>query len=222
MFCSKCGTQMSDDAVFCPKCGIRIQGGLQNNSQDENVNLKRKKNNIIVFIIIAAICLMCFGVLIAVIMLNTNSKNDKQSQIAESKTNEMNFNIISGVYTKMGWYQDLDDPHGHTVKLCKYCVEFFDDGSAIWWENVKLYETPQYYVCQYHYNEGDNDITLIISDGNERTIIISVYEDYIMLTGEGFKNDVFRKGTYDDITEAVSEISEDYISAEDYEYINDH
>ena len=29
MFCKKCGTEMSDDARFCPKCGYDTQAGAE-------------------------------------------------------------------------------------------------------------------------------------------------------------------------------------------------
>ncbi|MCL5680556.1 MAG: zinc ribbon domain-containing protein [Candidatus Thermoplasmatota archaeon] len=49
MFCRKCGSQIPDDSVFCPKCGAPQNGGSQTSSQspkpasDENEILKEMK-----------------------------------------------------------------------------------------------------------------------------------------------------------------------------------
>ena len=45
MFCSKCGTQLNEDAKFCNSCGERI-GAQENNANPINNNLSTMTNNI--------------------------------------------------------------------------------------------------------------------------------------------------------------------------------
>ncbi len=46
MFCKKCGTEMSDDARFCPKCGYDTQGGTdfvkEEKKEDNEIKLNVK------------------------------------------------------------------------------------------------------------------------------------------------------------------------------------
>ena len=38
MFCFKCGTQMEDEWVYCPKCGANVKNGNSASSQEKPVN----------------------------------------------------------------------------------------------------------------------------------------------------------------------------------------
>lgn len=46
MFCKKCGTEMSDDARFCPKCGYDTQGETVAQENTESVKEKIEDNEI--------------------------------------------------------------------------------------------------------------------------------------------------------------------------------
>ena len=37
-FCYKCGEQLNDEVVFCPKCGVKIDNAYSNNLNEEEVN----------------------------------------------------------------------------------------------------------------------------------------------------------------------------------------
>lgn len=39
MFCRNCGSELNDDAVFCPNCGVQTTGGNPNNANNPN-NIK--------------------------------------------------------------------------------------------------------------------------------------------------------------------------------------
>ena len=40
MFCSKCGEQLGEDVVFCPKCGTKsVTGGTTDNRQNSNQSI---------------------------------------------------------------------------------------------------------------------------------------------------------------------------------------
>lgn len=47
MFCQKCGNQIPDDAVFCPKCGVRQEVNSQGNAGDSNTQGKKEDGDTI-------------------------------------------------------------------------------------------------------------------------------------------------------------------------------
>lgn len=74
MFCSKCGTQLSDTAVFCNKCGNTIQ-------KSENHMVKEKYSSKIRIVLIGIVCiLICILVILAITknMSNTNEEENRK------------------------------------------------------------------------------------------------------------------------------------------------
>lgn len=101
MFCQKCGNELNEGAVFCPKCGFKVGGeNKSDNSQtsfcsevveksaislnDSTVKINRnsKKKNFKLFIIIA-VC-----ILVLIVMVKACSSCGSSSQTAPSPSQE--------------------------------------------------------------------------------------------------------------------------------------
>ena len=83
MFCSKCGTQLSDTAVFCNKCGNTIQ-------KSENNMVKEKYSFRIRIVLIGIVfILLCILVILAITknISNTNEEENRKGAVALAKNN---------------------------------------------------------------------------------------------------------------------------------------
>lgn len=80
MFCSECGSQLSEDAKFCPECGAEItsQNSVIKVGQVIQENISKKKKVSKLPIIIGAAILV-----VVVIVLNWNGKIDYVGTVAE-------------------------------------------------------------------------------------------------------------------------------------------
>ncbi|MBR4003478.1 MAG: zinc ribbon domain-containing protein [Clostridia bacterium] len=45
-FCYKCGEQLNDEAVFCPKCGVKLDGAYLNDDNNKSAHILTKRTNI--------------------------------------------------------------------------------------------------------------------------------------------------------------------------------
>ena len=96
MFCKYCGTEIAEDAAFCPKCGKANTTPPTQSSSDKN---NKVKNGISLKILIplAAIIVVLLGVLIAKIMNNNNDSQNKSvsSNKTSSNSEELSFDDIA-------------------------------------------------------------------------------------------------------------------------------
>lgn len=90
MYCRKCGNELRDDAVFCLECGTQIKQTA--NIGVENTEKKNKGNRKNVFILVVAFCVICIGVMLAVIIGSGKNplkdETDANEQIANSDLEE--------------------------------------------------------------------------------------------------------------------------------------
>ena len=84
-FCQKCGTQLSDDAVFCSSCGNRIPMNQSFNILETSGKNKGKRKNAVIAITMAALILLALVVGAVVIF---SGKNDKQEESFEGELTE--------------------------------------------------------------------------------------------------------------------------------------
>ncbi len=83
-YCKKCGNQLSDDAVFCSKCG---ENNISDeSSKNEDINPKKEKNKFLIPIISLAILLGLFPLFFYkdnLLVSYYNNKGDKESLEAQ-------------------------------------------------------------------------------------------------------------------------------------------
>ena len=65
-YCEKCGNQLLDEAIMCPKCGCAVAGKQPTKAQDEYAK-KQAKGAVM---IIAAIAIVIFVIVAAIIQYN--------------------------------------------------------------------------------------------------------------------------------------------------------
>ena len=64
-YCEKCGNQLFDEAVMCPKCGCNVAS--KQPSDEENENAKNQAKATVLFI--AAIAVVVIGILLVMMQL---------------------------------------------------------------------------------------------------------------------------------------------------------
>lgn len=117
---------------------------------------------------------------------------------ATDPTPETNNHYFTGVYylarTEKGLvsgYRDTD-----------YFVEFFDDGTAMWWDDPE-YSSSSFYTGDYTYN--DNRDCYMLKIENHSTYVVTKNEDTVTIMGGTFDNEVFKKSQYDNIVDAADD-----------------
>ncbi|MDO5783870.1 MAG: YARHG domain-containing protein [Eubacteriales bacterium] len=85
MYCNKCGAYMPDDAGFCPSCGARVQGQVQ--QVPVQTAPARGKNSVLIAAIAAVavvlvVCIVCFTVFMS------RSPSDSQLEAQQAATQQ--------------------------------------------------------------------------------------------------------------------------------------
>lgn len=81
MFCAKCGNQIDDAAVICPKCGVPVTG---KRSPDANVS-----NHMVLAVLTTIFCCLIGGIIAIIYASQVNTKlamGDIEGAKAASKT----------------------------------------------------------------------------------------------------------------------------------------
>lgn len=96
MICSKCGSPLNDGAVFCPKCGNRIENNTPNNVQNQHMmnnavvntvateNVKKKPKTWKVVLITVAATIVAGFVGLGLIVLGSKSTNTDAQRVGAS------------------------------------------------------------------------------------------------------------------------------------------
>ncbi len=101
MFCKRCGSQIADEAKFCPRCGEYL---LENGTAAHTADMSAVKNAFYKYkYVIIAVAVTIFGVIIGTMLVNAHKKNveEKEAEAMEellSKNNEkaeIAYDIIS-------------------------------------------------------------------------------------------------------------------------------
>ncbi len=66
-YCEKCGNELLDEAIMCPKCGCSVEGKQPSKQQDEHA----KSQATGAIMIIAAIALILGAIIAAIIQYNS-------------------------------------------------------------------------------------------------------------------------------------------------------
>lgn len=66
-YCAKCGNQLFDEAIMCPKCGCDVEGKQPPKAQNEYAKNQAKG----AILIIAAVAIIVFVIVAAVIQYNS-------------------------------------------------------------------------------------------------------------------------------------------------------
>lgn len=90
MFCKKCGKEIDNDCIFCPKCGAKQSISSPANSPNEDTVHEKQSSGIGTFFVISlVIILLVVCAIICVQYVQTNNSNSKSttrnSQSSENK-----------------------------------------------------------------------------------------------------------------------------------------
>ena len=113
MFCDNCGSQLRDEAAFCPKCGTAVKkelessessndppvsdyedgyAGTQTNKNENNKplsdDLNRKKKKIIIIVIVAVVLFLAIAIGVVIIVVNNakSAPNNNEPTTVENST----------------------------------------------------------------------------------------------------------------------------------------
>ncbi|MBQ8666319.1 MAG: zinc ribbon domain-containing protein [Lachnospiraceae bacterium] len=76
MYCYKCGKEIPDEAIFCPKCGASQQANEVSRGESDETSTKSANNNLIKLITFAASAL-CIGIICGLIFAGIRRRPDK-------------------------------------------------------------------------------------------------------------------------------------------------
>ncbi len=117
MYCTKCGTQIADNAKFCTSCGFKLTSQNQNNAPEENsynnqppgqtpIQPKKKlsKNTLI----LGVLCVVVIGVLVLVIGSIAETKDMRTAlKNNDAATIYNTYQLAIGDEKLIGKYEDL-------------------------------------------------------------------------------------------------------------------
>lgn len=99
MFCTRCGSNITDKAVFCPKCGANVSDGQMSvqeyGADNVCINVKKKRRNVIILFILV-VCLIATATLI-LFLYGNNANNKRNTEITEIENGVKADNFISDV-----------------------------------------------------------------------------------------------------------------------------
>ena len=85
MFCPKCGTENTEGAVYCSKCGLSLTAGNPINKQ----NTEKIPNHLVMAILITLFCCIPFGIVSIIYAVKTDSaKAAGNYELATSYSNK--------------------------------------------------------------------------------------------------------------------------------------
>ena len=107
-YCAKCGTQMSDDTVVCPKCHPEINNlSSQHQNQVTTIKNTNSKSNplILINIIISALTLIAVIVMhfIPLSINDTTNNNDNLNDNSNSHSNNVTSTCPASEYGNHNW-----------------------------------------------------------------------------------------------------------------------
>lgn len=179
MFCKKCGTEMANDAEFCPSCGEKTAAGAAVKAEQTAVAETDKATAIIIpektnkekkpipkKAIIAAGGLV--AVVLLVVVISSLFKGGAKEHLMYIKDNEL-VSVDSKKSNVVGDEVFEDEDNRFDIE---YYIEYSDDGKYVYY--------PQEFVGTYRY---DLYYSRVDKKDGEGTKIASNVSDYILLDG---------------------------------------
>lgn len=194
-YCANCGNQLDDNAKFCPMCGSKQPGSIQNiiideeNTTDDSIPVKDKKT-----ISVGKIALIITGIIVSLVSIsalahytnknsaNKNDNEDVNNNIVDSDTTtEINNEVTSENATSDK--DDTDDEEnqeiGEMVLVSEttyigedylgYSAEYVYDLNG---NNIQTYYATSLSKDYYYYTEE-----YITYDGNKNMLTSKTYDE---------------------------------------------
>lgn len=159
MFCSKCGSQIPDDSLFCNSCGHQINAAHPSSANEEKTRKKEKRKKKInkLAIIIPSSAVLCIALILSTIFVFipliecSIARNQALTLIEEGNYIEAH-NVLYNVEENIGFDNELYD-----TCYVKGTEKLLEEGKII--EALSFFE-------KYHYshNYGLYDISNIIQN----------------------------------------------------------
>lgn len=158
-YCSKCGTEVSDDTRYCPKCGEMIQTtGNQGNGYNNDGN---KKLLIVLASVFAVVVVVCIAVVLIIV-----TRDNQHGSIDTASTIVANGSTASSYTTEESRYKSLKQRF-NAAKL-----KAANNGVKVNKEKNAAKEA----LDQYEDAIDDNDASLMAQYGNEAEKYVSQLE----------------------------------------------
>lgn len=120
MFCAKCGNQLPDDVIFCPKCGTNVRSfyereetGQKNknmgNRTDETKAMAKRKGITVGSIILGIILVIVLGIVLVYMKKTQNIKTDFESM--ESEQSELRLQLYDVTQDSIDVYAENKQPN---------------------------------------------------------------------------------------------------------------
>lgn len=128
-YCSKCGSQIEDDAVVCMNCGCKVEGG----NTDEPVRQLKTNRGLIKYILLS---LITFGIYGLVLMSSVSSDINTIAERHDGKKT-MHFCLLTFVFSWLTfgiatfvWYHRISARIGKELKRRGISYSF---GAGTYW-----------------------------------------------------------------------------------------
>ncbi len=134
-YCSKCGNQMQDEAMFCAACGCKAEGNVQTMPARDELPVKKKKTGKLWKVLLIVVAVIILAVLIgAIVFLTARAKKageyatyieeaesyaeegefdravkELKKAIKLSEKDEVAYLLLSDIYEEMGEYDKATD-----------------------------------------------------------------------------------------------------------------
>lgn len=133
MKCSNCGSEISDDSTYCPKCGAKVQQESKpeeaNKTEPISNNKKKSKKGLV-----AIGCIIASAIVIAIIVAGArgNNKNKPLIQNIDGTYNLCGLQSDDNVYTA----DDIQDAGGFNLSKWILVETISDDTILVQFESV--------------------------------------------------------------------------------------
>lgn len=153
MICPKCGTQNVDQAIYCAKCGEKLQ---------KDSKTAPKNNNIMILILAAVIIILVFVCMAMYMHPKTQSKtesiSDKQTLQDDSENNKITKQDLADTRWYMFVMYDMDgnevDPYDIVEE---YAADYYADNYLDFYSKDSYVEEEKFgmFLSFYTFGEGD-------------------------------------------------------------------
>ena len=207
MLCPKCGNEVESGQRFCQKCGNQMEmPTFQTAVNAVPQQVKAKKNNIAMYIILALVALLLVIVIVLIgILINSNSKTNNSGNsviTVQPQTDSKNEPDFNGILQKASELADLGTIVDYNDSVEIPSSDYSLTAYRITIPNVKTKDEFYQYACNYYtedvvkkivgdlsFYENENGLYVALGDGG--STILKYYITIDKVSDNQYKLNLF-------------------------------